>query len=570
MRCYASIPRPYCDLVSIAFTRGPLIQAATRRAGAILVLAAAYVLFGRLGLMLDAVGGFATLVWAPTGISIAALLLYGARLWPGVALGALVVNLWADAPFAVAAGIALGNTLEAVVATYGLRRVPGFRTAIDRVRDAVAFIVIGAALSTIISATVGVSSLVAGGIIPRGMIGVTWAAWWVGDAIGALVVAPLLLTWASPAHAPRFPYRTAELATLFVLLLFVAVIIFGGEGRGAAYAFLQPYMLAPLLIWAALRFDTRITTSAVFLIGAVAVWGTAIGRGPFESQILLERLRALQAFMTLLAPTLLVLAAVAAQTRRAEADLRRARDEADAASAAKSRFLAVMSHELRTPLTGILGYAELMRGNIGGQLSAQHREYVERLVWSASYLVSLIEGILTFSRAEAGRDEPRVEVTDIRTLVRETIAVVEPLALRRGLDVRLDAPNGSIEIETDAGKVRQIVLNLLGNAVKFSADSHIDVRVRSGADFVDVEVADHGVGIPPEDIGRIFEPFTQLDDASRGPHAGTGLGLSVSRTFARLLGGDISVDSTPGRGSTFRLHLPRRPPAAGNPVTQDT
>ena len=507
--------------------------------------------------MLDAVAGFATLVWAPTGISLAALLLYGARLWPGVTIGALVVNLWAGAPLGVAAGIALGNTLEAVLAAYALGRIPGFRTALDRVQDAVALIVIGAGLSTIVSATIGVTSLLADGVIEPDLVAVTWAAWWVGDAIGALVVAPLLLSWASTSRAARFPYRTGELLALFLLLLAVAFFIFGGEGRGAAYAFLQPYLLAPLLIWAALRFDTRITTSAVFVIGAIAVWGTATGRGPFDSTTLLERLRALQAFMSLLAPTLLVLAAVAAHTRRAEADLRRARDEADEASAAKSRFLAVMSHELRTPLTGILGYAELMRANIGGELSTRHREYTERLVWSASYLVSLIEGILTFSRAEAGRDEPRLQSTDLGTLVRETITVVEPLAEKRGLRVRFDAPAEPVIIETDPGKVRQIVLNLLGNSVKFSSDADIDVRIRLARQHVDVEVADRGIGIPPEDFARIFEPFIQLEDPARGPHAGTGLGLSVSRTFARLLGGDIRVESTVGAGSTFVLRLPR-------------
>ena len=528
----------------------------TRQVGAILLLSAAYVLFGRLGLMLDAVAGFATLVWAPTGISIAALLLYGPRLWPGVALGALVVNLWAGAPIGVALGIAVGNTLEAVLAAWALRRIPGFRTSLDRIRDAVALIVIGALLATTVSATIGVTSLLAGGVIEPGLVGVTWAAWWVGDAIGALVVAPLLLTWASRAQATRFPYRTAELAALAALLVGVSFFIFLGAGRGPAYAFLQPYLLAPLLIWAALRFDTRITTAAVFAIGAIAVWGTATGRGPFQSTALIERLRALQAFMSLLAPTLLVLAAVAADSRRAEAALRRARDEADEASAAKSRFLAVMSHELRTPLTGILGYAELMRGNIGGELSPRHREYVERLVWSASYLVSLIEGILTFSRAEAGRDVPRLERVDVGTLVRETIAVVEPLAEARGLHVRLHAPAQPVSIETDAGKVRQIVLNLVGNALKFSADSDIDVRISRENDHVDVAVTDSGIGIRPEHLESIFEPFIQLDDAERSPHGGTGLGLSVSRTFARLLGGDIHVRSAPGAGSTFVLRLP--------------
>ena len=526
----------------------------------VVLLTAAYVTFGRLGLMLDAVGGFATLVWAPTGISIAALLLHGVRLWPGVALGALIVNLWAGAPGLVASGIAVGNTLEAVLVTLALRRIPAFRTSLDRIQDVLGLVVLGAILGPIVSASIGVLSLLAGGVIESDLAARTWGAWWMGDAIGALVVAPLLLTWGSPSDAPRSAERKYEGAGLLVAVAAVTLFVFTGTDRSTAYTFLLPYLLAPLLFWAALRFDTRMTSTVVFLVAAIAVWGTTTGRGPFESDRLVERLRALQAFMSLLAPTLLLLAAVAADHRRAESAVRAARDEAERASQSKSRFLAVMSHELRTPLTGILGYAELMRGNIGGELSQQHRVYVDRLVWSASYLVSLIEGILTFSRAEAGRDEPRPEEVDLLALVRETIALIEPLAAARNLELRLDAPDSPIWLHTDPGKVRQIALNLLGNAVKFSADASIEVTIRLHDDHVTLSVADHGLGIPEAELDRIFEPFTQLDAAGRSTHAGTGLGLSVSRTFARLLGGDVEVESTLGSGSTFTLRLPRREP----------
>jgi signal transduction histidine kinase len=524
-----------------------------RYVAAVAAVALAYVLYGRLGLMLDAVGGFATLVWAPTGISIAALVLGGSRLWPGVALGALATNLWAGAPVAAALGIAAGNTLEALAATWALRRIPGFRPALDRIQDALGLIVLAAGISPIISATIGTLTLHATGVIPRALVAPTWGAWWLGDAIGALVVAPLILGWGA-ADPPRRNYPRLELCALIAATTGMALFIFFGQPRAAAYTFLQPYLLGPVLIWAALRFDTRITALAVFLVSALAVWGTVTGRGPFQSHELHERLRSLQAFISLLAPTLLVLAAVAADRRRAEAALRAARDAAEEASRAKSRFLAVMSHELRTPLTGIMGYAELMASDVGGKLSDRHREFNERIVWSAQYLVSLIEGVLSFSRADAGREEVRLQQVPVDALVREAIGVVEPVAATRGLRVNA-APSG-IELTTDPAKVRQILLNLLGNAVKFSSDSTIDVRVLPGSTHVDIAVADHGVGVPPEDRERIFEPFTQLDDGGRSPHAGTGLGLSVSRTFARLLGGDILLESAPGAGSVFTLRLP--------------
>ena len=206
-----------------------------------------------------------------------------------------------------------------------------------------------------------------------------------------------------------------------------------------------------------------------------------------------------------------------------------------------------------------MGYAELMQANIGGELSEKHREYVSRLIWSATYLVSLIEGVLTFSKAEAGRDEAHFEDVDLAMLLRDTVGIVEPLAAARGLSIDVELPDVPLHLVTDAGKVRQIVLNLLGNAVKFSSDGVIEIAVRRHDDFTSIRVTDHGVGIPADQVQRIFEPFTQLEEGGRAPSAGTGLGLSVSLTFARLLGGDIEVKSSPGRGSSFTLLLPDTP-----------
>ena len=164
-----------------------------RDAAAIALLAAGYVVAGRLGLVITAVGGFATPVWAPSGLSLAALVLFGQRLWPGIALGALLVNLWAGASAGVALGISAGNTLEAVLGAYALSRVPGFDPGLGRLKDVLAFVLLAALLSTVVSATVGVSTLFLGGILPRAELLATWRVWWVGDAVGDIVVAPLLM-----------------------------------------------------------------------------------------------------------------------------------------------------------------------------------------------------------------------------------------------------------------------------------------------------------------------------------------------------------------------------------------
>src|SRR5439155_2510273 len=169
------------------------VAAVLRYLAALLALTSIYAGAARTGLMLDAIAGFATLVWAPTGIALAALLLFGYRLWPAVFVGAFAVNLWTGAPMLAALGIAVGNTLEAVAGAFALRRIPGFRLALDRLEDVASLIVVAAGVCTTISASIGVASLALAGTIGPSQISVTWRAWWLGDFVGALVVAPFLL-----------------------------------------------------------------------------------------------------------------------------------------------------------------------------------------------------------------------------------------------------------------------------------------------------------------------------------------------------------------------------------------
>jgi signal transduction histidine kinase/integral membrane sensor domain MASE1 len=319
-------------------------------------LAALYLGAARLGLALDPVGGFATLVWPPTGLALAALLGWGPRLWPGVALGAWLANAWAGAPPPVAAGIAVGNTLEAVVGAWALRRV-GFRPALDRVRDVGSLFLLAAVLSTAVSATLGVASLWAGGVLPAARVGLAWGAWWLGDLMGALVVTPLLLTWGAGRRGGAAPGRVLEALALAVSLAAVGLFVFIAEGLAPEAAeFQAPYLVFPGLLWAAIRFGPRGAATANFAVLAIAVWGTALGAGPFAGPTLSGRLMHLQAFMAVVTLTVLVLAAVIAERRRAEverasllAQEQAARAEAEAAHR-HAAFLAEVSRQLAASL----------------------------------------------------------------------------------------------------------------------------------------------------------------------------------------------------------------------------
>ena len=216
-----------------------------------------------------------------------------------------------------------------------------------------------------------------------------------------------------------------------------------------------------------------------------------------------------------------------------------------------------MSHELRTPLNAIIGYSGLLGEGVTGMLNAQQQQQVDRIKLSAQHLLSLIDQILGLSRLEAGKDTAELCDVDVPTLLQETVVIAEPLFTNRKLRLVVDAAP-PLTLQTDAHRVRQILLNLIGNAVKFSEGGDIRLRVARDASrgMVRFEVADPGVGIAPEHIERIFEPFWQVEMNTTRRHQGAGLGLSVSRQLARLLKGELTVSSTPGAGSTFALELP--------------
>lgn len=233
-------------------------------------------------------------------------------------------------------------------------------------------------------------------------------------------------------------------------------------------------------------------------------------------------------------------------------------EQAQAANAAKASFLATMSHELRTPITALTGYGELLAdAEILGPLSEPQADLVERMRSVTHHLSVMIEEVLSFASLEAGREIVRPRTVNPLDIVRSVCAVAEPLARQKGLQLRVDLPEQPFTIVTDDDKVRQILVNLVGNAVKFTDDGFVGIRVREQPDLFLFEITDSGIGIAAPDIPRLFHPFTQLDGGLTRRHGGTGLGLYISQRLAALLRGRIEIRSQPGEGSTFTLRLPR-------------
>jgi two-component system, chemotaxis family, CheB/CheR fusion protein len=241
--------------------------------------------------------------------------------------------------------------------------------------------------------------------------------------------------------------------------------------------------------------------------------------------------------------------------REAREQLREAMAAAEAANVAKGNFLATLSHEFRTPLNAILGYADLLQ--FVGPLSEEQAVKVERIKAGGWHLAAMIDEILSFAKLDGGHDVVRLETLDARLIARDAGVLVDPAANAKSLALVVDLPDEPLELTTDADKARQVLVNLCGNAAKYTEAGEIRVRVRGEVDRVVFVVSDTGIGIAREHHARIFERFWQVDGASTRAAGGLGIGLAAAREYARLLGGDVTVASEPGRGSTFRFWLPR-------------
>ncbi|HZC81433.1 MAG TPA: MASE1 domain-containing protein [Nitrospiraceae bacterium] len=282
------------------------------------LLAALYFLAGKLGLLLAFVHASATAVWPPTGIALAAFLLLGYRVWPGIFLGAFLVNLTTAGSVATTIGIAIGNTLEGLAGAYLVNRFAHGSHAFDRPPDVFKFAALAALTSTTVSPFFGVTSLALGGYADWTEYGHIWLTWWLGDAGGALIVAPVLLLWSQDTRVRWTLAQAKEAGLVFVTVVLVGLAVFGGVFPITIETYPLAFMCIPVLVWTAFRFGPRETATAILLLSGMAIWGTLHGLGPFVLETQNESLLMLQVFMGVTAVMILALASGASEQRRAE------------------------------------------------------------------------------------------------------------------------------------------------------------------------------------------------------------------------------------------------------------
>ncbi|SIR74452.1 ATP-binding protein [Microbacterium sp. RURRCA19A] len=429
------------------------------------------------------------------------------------------------------ARLSLSMLLDALISTLGLLCVVFFLTSLVGVGEQATLL----SLAYLIPSLLYVSVLVA---LLSGLNRRPSAAWWLnlGAALllflGSLAVGPALALGQTRTPSPVDALWPAA-ALLLALVAWCAPASRTAPSNGLRVVVYVPaiFSTGALVI---LVFNELDTGGGAIEFLAFATLASGIAR-LLVSVIEAERLRQ--------------------RERELSVSLERARDAALAATSAKSTFLATMSHEMRTPLNAILGMNELLAGT---DLDPVQRDYADRASASGSLLLDVVTDILDFSKIEAGAIDLVRAPFDLRRLVTSTVTVLSFAAESKGLIVVADyAPDVPTHVMGDATRLRQVLVNLLGNAVKFTAQGEVRVSVRRGAgpDAVRFEVADTGIGIPADALQRIFEPFTQADDSTTRTHGGTGLGLSICDALVRMMGGRIRVNSDVGRGSTFTFDI---------------
>jgi signal transduction histidine kinase len=522
-------------------------------------LVVTYVLAARIGLSLDAAAGFASLVWPSSGIALAALLLLGVRFWPAILIGAFIANLLTGAPALVALGIGCGNTGEALVATLLLRRVSGFSVTLENVRSVLSFVLFGAVLSTLVSATIGTTSLHLGHIVASADFSRVWSMWWVGDLVGDLIWAPVFLVWARKPHF-QFTHRAGEGFALGAMILLAGFATFFSEltlVSSSVSPFFQAGLLLLVMLWAAMRFGQRGSATAAFGLSKLAIIATVLGYGPFVQVRLSAGLLPLQTFMATLGALFLLLGAIVVERKLALHEARLAQAVASQANVAKSEFLAIMSHELRTPLNAISGFAQLLVENVHGTLNEKQADDVGRIIRNEKQLLAIVDELLSFVSLEKG--EVTVAAQELK--VSDAFDAVEPAMQtefqEKHFVVQRALAPPQLTVHADPQSLQQILLRLLSNASKYTKDGG---TITLGADrdgaTVRIWVADTGIGISSQEIKRVFEPFVQGERGTTRRYSGIGLGLSIARTLARRMKGELTIASTEGSGTTASVVLP--------------
>ncbi|HLF93030.1 MAG TPA: MASE1 domain-containing protein [Planctomycetota bacterium] len=518
----------------------------------------AYYVSGKLGLRLARVHESATAVWPPTGIALAACLLFGVRAWPGILLGAFLVNLSTSGSWASSTGIAIGNTLEAVVGSLLVGRFAGGREAFGRPGDVFRFALVAAIVSTALSATFGVASLaLTGQAAPAdwGSIGLTW---WLGDLGGDLVVAPLLIVWGAGGPIRWDRRRFIEGTCLLGVLILATWLVFGGRLVVSSRNYPIDFLCLPAVLWAAFRLGPRGTATALILFSAVALWGTLRQFGPFPREAQNETLLLLQAFLGVTSVTVLAVSAAVQERRRALEELAQKLEEVarlntrlDAQKAEISTYHSLLTHDISNIAMAQLGLVERLQLQADGPLTPRQVDLLRRSNRQALEMIRMADNARMLARVrDQGLPTPDGSL-NLREMVDRAVDFVRNLHYDRPFETTLDFP-GEPLIPAPA-LLETVLINLLDNAVRHSPRGGVPkVRLRAALEGGRFSIRILG-GAPSarESVGPLFEKGAVPPRSS-----GHGIGLVLVREVVERAGGAVAATTLNEEGvEVFEVDL---------------
>jgi len=517
---------------------------------ALVAVALVYWAAARLSLNLALVHGQVTPIWPPTGIALVTFLTLGPRMWPAVALGAFAVNLpLGPSPFG-AALIACGNTLAPLVSAELLRRA-GFRRQLDRMRDAIAIVVLGALIGMTISATIGSSVLTLSGAVPMSSFATTWAVWWAGDAMGVLLVAPMLLSLIPRPGLRHLGWRRSiELTVLLAGIGVVTYFLFENKFR-------LEYLVLPVIAIAAWRFRLAGAAPAALIASLIAVWAAVNGVGPFTSETLLEKMVTLQAFNVSVSLASFLLASFADAHQQRE-EMSRRYQSAGLAIAAKTDAIDVAAHELGPPVAVLTSYLAILSDGKLGPPPPKWRAILNVMADKAWHVNRIMDELVEAARIEATAQPADRVYLDLREAVQKAIDRARPRVELTGARIATTLGPEPVPVDGDARQIGRILDNLINNSLTYAArPPRLKLDAVTKGNRAVVHVIDNGVGMSHAERALVFQPFNRTKDPAFKSVPGTGLGLYISHKLAEVNRGMLTLERTePGVGTCFALDLP--------------